>query len=74
MLPVSLFPYLPIRDRRQTGKVALNVLKDAAKDDRSVPNLLTRELVALFDGRLPPRPRVRLIKKPGSPVWEILPA
>lgn len=55
-------------------KVALNVLKDAAKDDRSVPNLLTRELVALFDGRLPPRPRVRLIKKPGSPVWEILPA
>ncbi|MBK9705060.1 MAG: hypothetical protein IPO75_17380, partial [Betaproteobacteria bacterium] len=32
-------------------KVALNVLKDAAKDDRSVPNLLTRELVALFDSR-----------------------
>jgi hypothetical protein len=55
-------------------KVALNVLKEAGKEDRAVPNVLTHELEALFGGRLPPRPRVRLIKKPGSPVWEILPA
>ncbi len=54
--------------------VALNVLKDVATDDRTVPNALTRELEALFGGRLPQRPRVRLIKKPGSPVWEILAA
>jgi hypothetical protein len=55
-------------------KVALNVLKDAAKDDRMLPNVLTHELEALFGGHFPPRPRVRLAKRPGSPVWEILPA
>ena len=55
-------------------KVALNVLKDSATDDRSVPNALTGEIEALFGGRLPPRPRVRLVKTPGSLVWEILTA
>ena len=55
-------------------QVALNVLKAVATDDRSSPNVLTREIEVLFGGRLPPRPRVRLTKKPGALVWEIVAA
>ena len=52
-------------------KVALNVLKTQPTDSRGVPNLLTSELHALFDGVLPARPRVRFLKQSGAAVWEI---
>lgn len=53
------------------AKVAMNVLKDVASDERTIPNLLTGELSALFEGRIPQRARVRLVKSTGSDVWEI---
>jgi hypothetical protein len=52
-------------------KVALNVLKTHPTDARDVPNLLTSELRALFDGVLPARPRVRFLKQSGTAVWDI---
>ncbi|MEN9315694.1 MAG: hypothetical protein RIS35_2087 [Pseudomonadota bacterium] len=50
-------------------KVAMNVLKAQPSEDQAVPNLLTEELTRLFDGRLPPRPRVRLVRDTGVNVW-----
>jgi hypothetical protein len=59
-------------------KVALNVLKIRPTDDRNVPNELTpqlRKLLAQDDtGRLPLRPRIRLVRSPVSATWEILAA
>ena len=51
--------------------VALNVLKAQPGEARDEPNLLTDELCKLFGGRLPPRPRVRLVRQTGTAVWEI---
>lgn len=52
-------------------KVAMNVLKTESSDEQRVPNLLTLELTRLFDGRLPPRPRVRFVRDTGANVWRI---
>jgi len=53
-------------------KVALNVLVDHNSQGSNAPNLLSRELLLLFKGRMPPRPRVRFVKHAGESVWEIL--
>ncbi len=50
-------------------KVALNVL--AEKPEDGARNLLTTELRALHDGRLPPAPRVRFVREAGAEVWGI---
>jgi superfamily II DNA or RNA helicase/HKD family nuclease len=53
-------------------RVALNVLVDLNAKDNDAPNLLSRELLTLFNGKMPPRPRVRFVKHAGEAVWEIL--
>lgn len=55
-------------------KLALNVVKVEATDAISVPNVLTQELEALFGGTVPSRARVRLVRRPGAQVWEIIAA
>ncbi len=52
-------------------KVALNVLKTEPTDSRQVPNLLSNELLKLFGGMLPAKPRVRFVRRAGEAVWEI---
>jgi superfamily II DNA or RNA helicase/HKD family nuclease/predicted house-cleaning noncanonical NTP pyrophosphatase (MazG superfamily) len=53
-------------------KVALNVLVDHNAKGSDAPNLLSRELLMLFERKMPPRPRVRFVKNAGEAVWEIL--
>ena len=54
--------------------VALNVLKANPSEARDEPNVLTQELLKLFGGSLPHRPRVRFLRQTGLAVWEIRPA
>jgi len=55
-------------------KVALNLLKARATDDRSAPNLMTQILSNLFGGDVPPRAKVRFVKDAGADVWELMAA
>ena len=56
-------------------KIALNVLKDRPTDDRSVPNVLSEELIQLVGTpgkRQSGRPvRVRFLRSTGADVWDI---
>jgi hypothetical protein len=52
-------------------KVALNVLKERPTDDRAVPNVLTAELMKLFEGTSGRKHRVRFLRQTGAEVWEI---
>lgn len=59
------------------AKVALNVIKNKPSDDRSIPNELTQQLRRLLLpgndlAKLPPRPRVRLVKSPTAAIWDVL--
>ena len=54
--------------------VALNVLKAKPSETRHEPNVLTEELLKLFGGSLPRRPRVRFVRQTALAVWEIRPA
>jgi len=50
---------------------ALNVLKAKPSDARDEPNVLTQELLKLYGGSLPRKPRVRFVRQTGAAVWEI---
>jgi hypothetical protein len=52
-------------------KVALNVLKDRPTDSKAVPNVLTAELMKLFEGTSGRKQRVRFLRQTSAEVWEI---
>ncbi len=60
-------------------KVALNVLKDQPTEDRSVANVLTKQLRKLLmpgpgEADFPMRPRVRVVKSASAETWDIFAA